>query len=215
MPTIEEQYGTDTPCELCRWNLLSITAFEDTVSDLDDQDGRGTVIVSGECSCTLRNRGEPRETGGGCPYWLKAHIDQFDVEDIINAHLAKGPAGKGSDAPSRPSDGFRPCPVCGRALDDLDIVYYDDKGETVELNHVQDLRHMYDPRNAMSKDTWEDGRELDKEPMLLAYELRLMHIERISLECLCGYSFSATGDSVGFPDDGWFDAFGEMADRRA
>lgn len=36
MVTIEEEYGTDTPCELCRWNVLSIEAYEDTVSDLDE-----------------------------------------------------------------------------------------------------------------------------------------------------------------------------------
>lgn len=94
---------------------------------------------------------------------------------------------------------FKPCPICGAKLTVDDLRAIDDEGEVMELEGELDM---------------EDG-------SIYCRDACSGHVRSadatycIMLRCECGYCFCADGDDVGFPCEGWLEAFKAKADRRA
>ncbi len=110
---------------------------------------------------------------------------------------------------------FKPCPICGRPLNEKCLVFSDDDGLVVDLDYVSDYEHISDPKNSMLREDWEDADENRRENAEFAYNAYLSYITEISLECYCGFCYRTSERSIGFPKDGWLENFALNANKRA
>lgn len=109
---------------------------------------------------------------------------------------------------------FKPCPICGRPLNEKCLVFSDDDGLGVGLDYVTDYEHISDPKNAMYAEDWENADQNRRENAEFAYNAYLSHVTEISLKCYCGFRYSTSERDVGFPKDGWLENFALNANKR-
>lgn len=99
---------------------------------------------------------------------------------------------------------FEPCPICGRDLSaEKSLAFIDIDGEVMyKLDYVtqfDDIVHDKSVKRFYS----DDVRDL------------LDNVDKICVDCRCGYSLFIDANLVGFPDKGWLDKFKIRANRRA
>lgn len=100
---------------------------------------------------------------------------------------------------------FEPCPICGRKIvDERNLYFTDIEGEMMyELERVTQFDDIAQDESVKMFCSAEYVRDL------------LDDVDKVCINCTCGYSLCIDANAVGFPDKGWLDRFKARANRRA
>lgn len=100
---------------------------------------------------------------------------------------------------------FEPCPICGRNLStERNLYFIDIEGEMMyELERVTEFDDIAQDKSVNTSCSAEYVRDL------------LDDVDKVCVNCTCGYSLCIDANAVGFPNKGWLDRFKARANRRA
>ena len=103
---------------------------------------------------------------------------------------------------------FKCCPMCGHELTMKNMSFIDEEGYPFEaIERIIDLSSVsYAKNNDLVGVIPKEEEEI--------YDWVADYTAAIILFCGCGFYFWEDAESVGFPDEGWFDRFCEKANRR-
>lgn len=118
-------------------------------------------------------------------------------------------------------DGFRPCPICGKALTRRDITFFDIDGE-----YIGDLDSIVDMEDIMSAENIESSFGIDtplseledheRRDFTNIWKETVGSVDMLSIQCDCGFAMFVFNDQLerGFPGRGWLEEFGAIVNRR-
>ncbi len=147
----------------------------------------------------------------------------FSTDEAWDSHYGglQEKAEKWEDMMRKGPDGFRPCPVCGKALTRRDIEFFDTDGEPIgELGDMVDMEDVMSVRNIESSfgmDTpLEELEEHERRDFKNNWKDMVEAADIMSIQCSCGYSMFVFNDKLDkeFPERGWLEEFGEIVNRR-
>lgn len=112
------------------------------------------------------------------------------------------------------SEGFKPCPICGRALSEKDIEFYDDGSYIGDMEMIHDYENVMDPSNSMHPDDWKKLDESDRRQIGNNYIEAAEAVEEFMVVCPCGFRFIVDRWTTRYPERGWLGEVMEKTNRR-